>query len=205
MSVLDKRTRDDPRGRATEQALLAAAKSLLDEGAPFADLNVSRIAERAGRTRTAFYAHFEDRRELLLALLQDAGGAAISALDPFLAGEGPISRAEVTASTQALLETFREHATLVRAVVEASGYDEQIAGQWSSIVRRIIDSASDRLRTTGLEPDRATATATALVWMTERTCYQQAVRDDTNLDDERLLGALSDVWWSAISAATHPS
>lgn len=111
----------------------------------------------------------------------------------------------MTASTRALLEGFQEHATLVRAVVEAAGYDEQIAAQWSSIVRRIIDGAALRLRTAGLAPDRAAATATALVWMTERTCYQQAVRNDTGHDDQHIVAAISDVWWNTISAATRPS
>lgn len=205
MSVLDKRTRDDPRRQATERAFIEATRALLDEGASFADLNVSRIAERAGRTRTAFYAHFEDRRELLLSLLRDAGGDAIASLGPFLAGRGRISRAEVVASTQALLGSFREHATLVRAVIEAAGYDDQIAVQWSAIIKRIIDGATGRLQTAGLTPATAAAAATSLVWMTERTCYQQAVRNDTDLDDEQIVAGISDIWWNTIRAASRSS
>jgi AcrR family transcriptional regulator len=203
VSVLDKRSRDDPRRQATEQAFLEATKSLLDDGASFADLNVSRIAERAGRTRTAFYTHFSDRRELLLTLLRAAGGDATAALAPFLAGEGPITRNEVTEATQALLENFQKHASLVRAVIEAASYDEQIGTQWSTIVRRIIDDAALRLQTAGLSSEVAAPIATALVWMTERTCYQQAIRNDTDLDDEQLILAISDVWWNTIRAAAE--
>ncbi len=203
MSVLDKRSRDDPRRQATEQAFLDATKSLLDDGAPFADLNVSRIAERAGRTRTAFYTHFSDRRELLLALLRDAGGDAIAALGPFLAGEGQIAHSEITTATRALLENFHKHATLVRAVIEAASYDEQIGTQWSTIVRRIIDDAGLRLQTAGLSRDAAAPIATALVWMTERTCYQQAVRNDTDLDDEQMILGISNVWWNTIRGAAE--
>lgn len=203
VSVLDKRSRDDPRRQATEQAFLDATKSLLDDGASFADLNVSRIAERAGRTRTAFYTHFSDRRELLLALLRDAGGDAIAALGPFLAGEGQISRTEVTTAVRALLESFQQHATLVRAVIEAASYDEHIGSHWSTIVRRIIDDAALRLQTGGLSRDVAAPLATALVWMTERTCYQQAIRNDTDLDDEQMILGVSSVWWNTIRGAAE--
>lgn len=198
VSVLEKRTREDPRRQATEQAFLVATKALLDEGASFAELNVSRIAQRASRTRTAFYVHFEDRRALLLALLADAGSDAVSALSPFLDAQGAITYAELTAATAALLRTFQEHSTLVRAVIETAGYDATISEQWSAIVRQVIDGAAARLRAAGMPSDAATASATALVWMTERTCYQQAVRNDTGLTDDQVVTSISDIWWSTI-------
>ena len=139
-----------------------------------------------------------------MALLRDAGGVAIASLGPFLAGEGAITRREVDDSTRALLGSFREHATLVRAVVEAAGYDDQIAARWSAIIRRMIDGAGTRLKTAGLSATAAASAATALVWMTERTCYQQAVRGDTDLDDEQALDGISSVWWAAIRAASPP-
>ncbi|GAA4537190.1 TetR/AcrR family transcriptional regulator [Pseudonocardia xishanensis] len=198
MAVLDKRTRDDPRRRATELAFLRATEALLDEGASFADLNVSRIAERAGRTRTAFYTHFEDRRELLLALVEEAGGEGLAAITPFLAADGRDEHDELTASIQGLLATFREHASLVRAVIEAAGYDDAVAAYWDGIVGRFVDAAREWLRAAGLDQDEAAATATALVWMTERTCYQQVVRGTTGLDDQAAVVAISEVWWSVL-------
>lgn len=204
VSVLDKRTRNDPRRQATERALLEATQALLDEGASFADLSVTRIATSAGRTRTAFYAHFDDRRELLLALVQDAGADAIGALEPFLENRGPLTYEEVVASSRALLAAFRRNASLVRAIVEAAGYDEQVAARWSAIIDHIIAGSSQRLQAEGHDPDEAAAMATALVWMTERTCYQQVVRTDTNLDDEQTVAALSEVWWRAVQSRRPP-
>lgn len=201
MPILERRSRDDPRRQATERAFLAATLELLEDGASFADLNVSRIAERAGRTRTAFYAHFEDRRELLLALLEQAGGEALGALQPFIAQEGPVEHDDVVTSTRALLESFKGNAALVRAVVEAAGYDEVIATYWNGIVERVIEGSQQRLRAEGLGADEARATATALVWMTERLCYQQAVRGAVGLDDDAAVAALSQVWWSTILTA----
>lgn len=199
MAILDKRTRDDPRRAATERAFLDATRALLEDGASYADLSVARIAERAGRPRTAFYAHFDDRRALLLALLRDAGGQAITALSPFLAGDGPIAFAELQAANRGLLTEFAADASLIRAVTEAAGYDEQIARLWDEIVGRIIDATRHRLEAHGRKAQDARALATALVWMTERTCFQQVVQKSTALTDDETLAALDQVWWNAIA------
>jgi AcrR family transcriptional regulator len=199
--VLDKRRRDDPRREATERAFLDATLSLLNEGASFADLNVSRISERAGRTRTAFYAHYDDRRELLFALLEQAGVDALDALEPFLAADGPVEYADLEASTTALLASFATNATLVRTVIEAAGYDEAVANYWAAIIEPIIKGSARRLQSEGLAAGEARATATALVWMTERLCFQQAVRDATGFDDTAAVAGISRVWWSALRDA----
>jgi TetR/AcrR family transcriptional regulator, ethionamide resistance regulator len=201
MSVLDKRRRDDPRRKATERAFHEATLALLREGGSFADLNVSRIAERAGRTRTAFYAHFEDRRALLMALLEHVGDDVIDALEPFLAITGPIEHDDLTRASAAAMKTFQENATLLRAAIEAAGYDEEVATYWSRIVERAIEGAQIRLQAEGLDADEARATATALAWMSERLCYQQAVRGTTGLTDAAAVNAMSHVWWCAIRAA----
>lgn len=200
MTVLDKRSRDDPRRKATVLAFLRATEELLDEGASFADLNISLIAERAGRTRTAFYAHFEDRRELLLALFDEVGSEGLTAIGPFKNADSPTSYQQLKISIAGLLRTYREHATLLRAVVEAAGYDDGIAAVWNNTVGRFIEGAQERLRAEGVGRKQAMATATALVWMTERTCYQQAVRGGTNLDEEATIEAISQIWWAATNA-----
>jgi AcrR family transcriptional regulator len=201
VAVLDKRTRDDPRGRATELAFLHATEELLIDGASFADLNVSRIAEQAGRTRTAFYTHFEDRRDLLLALIEEVGGEAFTAIGPFLAADGPVERDDIETSTTRLLATCRQHSTLFRAIIEAAGYDEGIAAYWDGILERFVTGARERLRAEGFGEAEAASTATALIWMTERTCYQQTVRGSTDLDDELVAAGISEVWWSVLRAA----
>ena len=72
-----------------------------------------------------------------------------------------------------------------------------MAAYWDGVIGRFIEGTRQRLRLVGLRAEHATA----LVWMSERTCYQQAVRGETGLDDDTTIGALTDVWWSAILAA----
>lgn len=200
MAVLDKRSRNDPRRDQTERAFLTATLELLDEGASFADLSVSRIAERAGRTRSAFYAHFEDRRVLLRRLIDEIGGDVLGVLDPFLHGDGPVDRAVLDASTRATLARYRERTTLIRAVTEAAGYDQEIAAYWAGVADTAIEAARRKLELEGLAPADAEATATALVWMCERTCHQQVVRD-TGIDDDVVCTAMVNIWWNSILAA----
>jgi AcrR family transcriptional regulator len=196
MGLLSKQQRSDPRGRETEEVFLNATRELLEEGASFAELNVSRIAEKAGRTRTSFYAYFDDRRELLARLTEKLADRLFVSAQGFFAGatEPP----EIRRTLAEILAAFNAHATLVRAVVEASGYDDTVAAYWRGIVDRFVDGAQRRIQDArGLPPDEARAIAFGLVWMIERSFYQQSVRG-SDLSDDLVLDALTDLWWRAL-------
>src|SRR3712207_7614489 len=60
--------RQSEKRAAIEASVLEATEALLAEGASFAELNIERIATRAGISRTAFYFYFRDKRELLVRL-----------------------------------------------------------------------------------------------------------------------------------------
>jgi hypothetical protein len=83
----------------------------------------------------------------------------------------------------------------------SSCYDDAVAAYWASIVEDVIAGAEQRLQAEGLAADDAHATATALVWMTERLCYQHAVRGATDLDDGAVVTAISRVWWDSLRTA----
>ena len=61
------RAATNARGRRTRLALLAAARSVLEERG-FPELTMAAVAERAGVTRRAVYLHFGSRSELVGAL-----------------------------------------------------------------------------------------------------------------------------------------
>ena len=58
----------DPRQRKTRALLVKALAELMEER-PFSELSVVDICSRAMVHRTTFYAHFNDKRELLSYLL----------------------------------------------------------------------------------------------------------------------------------------
>src|SRR5919197_6048759 len=73
---------------AVQAAVLGATEALLAEGASYADLNIERIATRAGISRTAFYFYFRDKRELLMRLTEDVNELLFAQADIWFSGTG---------------------------------------------------------------------------------------------------------------------
>ena len=57
----------------TRQALMAAARSLMDGGRGFGSLSLREVTRLAGIVPTGFYRHFHDMDELGLALVAEVG------------------------------------------------------------------------------------------------------------------------------------
>jgi TetR/AcrR family transcriptional regulator, ethionamide resistance regulator len=197
MPVLSRHPSSSGQRREAERAFEEATEALLREGGSYAELSVGQIAERAGKTRTAFYAYFRDKRELLMAVTGEVAQALYDEADRWWSGEGGVADLEV--ALRNILSTYREHSELLRAVVEASSYDDEVGDFWRALVGRFITATEDRLARDGVEPDRAHGIAFALVWMTERSCYQHIVRGG-RLDDDELVASLVHVWRGAIGS-----
>jgi TetR/AcrR family transcriptional regulator, ethionamide resistance regulator len=167
-------------------AVLEATEQLLAEGASWADLGVERIARAAGISRTAFYFYFKDKRELLLRLTEDVVGQLYAASEAWFAGE-----IDTETSLRGLGRLYDEHGPLLRIVVEVTTYDEDVARVWRKLLARFVDASRPRFEQDGMTAEQAEAVAFALVWMTERTFYQQMVQRRP-LED--VVGALAIVW-----------
>ena len=57
----------------TRQALMEAARSLMDSGRGFGSLSLREVTRLAGIVPTGFYRHFQDMDELGLALVAEVG------------------------------------------------------------------------------------------------------------------------------------
>jgi TetR/AcrR family transcriptional regulator, ethionamide resistance regulator len=171
--------RQSEKRAAIEAAVLRATEDLLTEGASFAELNIEKIATRAGISRTAFYFYFRDKRELLVRLTGEVNEQLMAAADRWWSEGGDIREA-----LEGIAVLYQEHAALFRATVEVSTYDEEVAQFWRGLVGRFVDATRERIATEqeagrGL-PGDAGAMAFALVWMTERSMYQQYVQSQPN-------------------------
>lgn len=179
------------RRREAEASIMAATESLLAEGNAYAELSVERIAAAAGRSRTAFYLYFRDKRELLVRLTEKVAEELYGIAERWWAGAD--ARAELRPTTEAILATYTRHADLLRAVIETSTYDESMGEFWRGLVGRFVDATEERLRRDGVEARTAAGMAFALVWMTERACYQH-VTHGRRVPDEALVDALVEIW-----------
>lgn len=191
MPVLSKGSESAERRREAEAVFLLAAEALLADGNPYAELSVEQISAAAGRSRTAFYLYFRDKRELLMRLTEAVAATLYDEADRWWSGDD--GRRDLRTALADVLGTYREHADLLRAVVEASAYDEEVAEFWRALVGRFADATERRLVAEGQPSGPAAAKALALTWMVERVCYQQIVRG-ASVDDPQLVDALVEIW-----------
>lgn len=195
MAVLSKGTGADERRREAKASLLEATERLLAHGGSYADLSVERIAVEAGRSRTAFYLYFRDKRDLLMRLTEAVAAQLYEVADRWWSGDD--GREDLRRALAEVLATYHEHRDALRAVVEASTYDEEVGELWRGLLARFIEATEERLAAIDGANAALPGKAFALVWMTERSCYQHVVREPTLSDDE-LIEALHEIWARAI-------
>lgn len=179
--------RQSDKRAAVEAAVLEATEALLTEGAAYAELNIEKIATRAGISRTAFYFYFRDKRELLMRLTGDVNQQLMGAAETWWSGEGDLGDA-----LHRIAGLYAEHGALLRAVVEVSTYDEEVATYWRGLVGRFVEPTRERI---AQQSPKAPAgpMAFALVWMVERAFYEQRVQDEPFATDE-LVDALAAIF-----------
>lgn len=200
MGVLSKRP---PTGRTAADnraAILEATVRLLRGGASYAELTVASIATEAAISRPTFYAYFRDKRDLILAL-----GARFEARTHHAADEWLEFRNDNLSSTLGgVLEAFRADHPTLRAIVEASTYDAEVAAFWRAFHARFIDAVVVRAReiAPGRDPEAARADAFALVWMTQRGLAEHL--DAPEVDDDVLLAAMVRLWRSVLPELPLP-
>jgi AcrR family transcriptional regulator len=180
--------RQSEKRAAIEASVLRATEELLEEGASFAELGIERIATRAGISRTAFYFYFRDKRELLVRLTEEVNAQLMAAAETWWSGESDLRTA-----LHAIAALYRGHGALLRAVVEVSTYDEEVATFWRGMVGRFAEATRGRIEAEGAGVPDPTATAFALVWMVERTFYQQLVQREP-VDTTALVDAMATIF-----------
>jgi TetR/AcrR family transcriptional regulator, ethionamide resistance regulator len=141
MAVLSRRV-EAPNERQGHDDFVQGTVALLAEGSSYADLSVGRIAERAGRTRTAFYFYFRDKRDLLVKATEHIVAGLYDEADLWWSGSG--GRKDLRVALRNIMRIYRDQASLLRAVVEASTYDEEIGDFWRGVVGRFIEATAAR-------------------------------------------------------------
>jgi AcrR family transcriptional regulator len=193
MAVLSRRQDTSEQRRQAEAEFTRATVDLLARGDSYADLSVERIAAAAGRTRTAFYFYFRDKRDLLMRATEEVAAQLYAEADRWWSGRRGAEDLEEAIGK--VLTIYRAHGPLLRAVVEASTYDVEVGRFWDEVIGPFIVATERRLQADGgLDRDAAHAKAFVLVWATERVCYQQVTRTGGRLDDEQAVSALVEVW-----------
>jgi TetR/AcrR family transcriptional regulator, ethionamide resistance regulator len=190
------RSQDEPataKRAAVQEAVLTATEELINEGATYADLNIEKIATRAGISRTAFYFYFADKRELLMRMSADVNELMFQQASAWWQGSGEDPDGELREALGAISKIYREHDALLRVIVEVSTYEQATGDYWRGLMKRFTDAVEDRIaieQAAGRAlPGPAAKLAFVLVWATERSLYQAYINDGN--DPEGAVEALA--------------
>ncbi|MGH7785693.1 MAG: TetR/AcrR family transcriptional regulator [Candidatus Binatia bacterium] len=89
-----------PLAGTTRERLVAAARSLLEEGG-YAAASVQAIADRVGVSAGAMYRHYPSKAELFVEVFRDAAKRDLTAVDEAAASGGCIARLEAAVAAHA--------------------------------------------------------------------------------------------------------
>jgi AcrR family transcriptional regulator len=207
-STRKKTTGGTPRERRQKarQRVISSALKLAERGS-FRDLTVDGIARSANVSRPAFYTHFSDKEELLLAAVGDVSEQLYEMADRWWHGVGPPAQ-RVRQAIEGVVSVYAGEARLLRIAAEVATYDEEVRALWLDIAERFIQATADHIRSeqdVGLIPRTLDprATAEALYWMAERCCYIYLGTGERT--PKQVVQALMPVWVAALYPGVIPA
>jgi TetR/AcrR family transcriptional regulator, ethionamide resistance regulator len=199
---MSRRPKHDP--AVSEREIVDAAAAFLRER-PFREMTVEAVMSRTGLKRPAFYAHFRDRHDLVLRVVDELSQQLAAMVDRWLESDDLIGDAR--SAFEGLAEVYREHGALLRAISDAASSDEKIEAAYGRMVQGFIEATTKRFaddQAAGLiDADIDIAeTARALVWMDERY-LTQAFSQDPEPDVQQVVDVLYHIWYSALYERTR--
>jgi AcrR family transcriptional regulator len=204
MSSPTQRARQREQREDTRREILAAADRFLRER-PYRELSVDAIMTQTGLTRTAFYRHFDDVRDLVMRLLAELGQELFAIAEEWSQTAGGEPPTEAHRSLGAVVEFFVRHGSLVRAIADAAATDELIEESYRASLEGFIaitQQTLDRLVEQGevAVPDTH-ALAVALNLMNQAYLLHEFGHEPFG-DREVALATLETVWLRAVGRRT---
>jgi AcrR family transcriptional regulator len=207
VSITADNSNPSPRERRkakTRAALLDAAFTLCAERG-LEGPSIDEIAARAGFTKGAFYASFESKQDLFMAMIDDRFAPVIAALDETLAGEDPAT--EALDAANAFLRAVNDAPggpglffQFVAFAVRDEGFRGRFAERYASLHQRVTDIYAHWTRDFPMRP------AVPLDQIAMMSCaisngFLLEQRIDPSLDDG-LHGAMHAIFFRGIQAVT---
>jgi AcrR family transcriptional regulator len=177
-----------------EQLLATALEVFARQG--FHATSMNDVAEAAGVTKPVLYQHFDSKRELYLALLDEVGGRLLRAIAVATAGTTD-GRAR---TEQGFAGYFRwvaeDHDSFLLLFGSGARRDEEFAEAVRRVEGQIADAIAP-LITAGIDPDHRRTIAYALVGLAEGAS-RELVRRGVDFDPDLLARQVSDLAWAGL-------
>jgi AcrR family transcriptional regulator len=198
-------------GRELEEAILDATRALLAERR-FDDISVADILKAAGVSRASFYFYFESRHAVLAVLVRRAVERGHQAAQPWLThAENAPPIAQVRQGIEDGARLWREHAPVLRAIVETWRSDPGLTALWLELMDGFTRATEERItrdRAAGLAPAAPAdvhTLASLLTWVGERAYYLAAVGKEPFDDEQRLVDGLTELWRGTVYGPAAPA
>ena len=192
----------DGRRRLLSQHFIAAVEPLLERGERYSNLTVERLLTEVKVARSTFYAHFDDKGDLLAAMAENIQN------DLFASGQSwwtfP-STGDKQALREALAPSFQVHRAnqgIMAALAEAAAYDDGVRDRYLALIAMIIDNLEQHIRQA--QHDRSACpdldprhTTQWLVWMLESGLHL-VVGPATDAQIGGIHDAATDIIWRTL-------
>lgn len=190
---MSRRPKHDPQESARE--ILDAAEEFLRDH-PFRDLTVDAVMSRTGLKRPAFYAHFRDRHDLTLRVVQDVAQEVAAMNERWLASDH--FSEESREAIRGIAEVFVRHGHVFRALADAAASDAAVEAAYSQAIDGFVDTTYKRIvaeQAAGrIRADLdAQETARALVSLDERYLTRSLTAQPAS-DPKRVADVLFQIW-----------
>lgn len=197
-----------PKGRDARRRLLLAGRELFGENG-YAKVRVLDITAAAGLSSGAFYRYFTDRRDLLLALLEELTEEAFGFARAPWDVEHP--RDSVLVGTQRYFEFYERNSALMGVIVELAQTDPDVREIWrrsrTAFYQRIAKALVRGVKGGTIREDVDLEVAAELLGsMTEFYAFQRYVLKGDALAPvsvEEAARTLTEIWSSGMNT-TRP-
>jgi AcrR family transcriptional regulator len=191
-----------PTGDDRERAILATAERLLDERL-LGDISIDDLARGAGISRPTFYFYFPSKEAVVLTLLDRVAAEARDIRGRALEEAGDDVPELWRRGLVSILETFRQHRSLMLAVSQMIAESEEAGKLWGQIMEGFVEDIelgieSERRRGAALDGIPARSLAIVLNWMTERTFHASLFGQEPCLPADDALEVVLRIWSRAI-------
>jgi AcrR family transcriptional regulator len=178
---------------------LEGIEELLQDSS-YADLSVEQIIRAGKISRTTFYAYFTDKADLLRAMTEHVTSDLTAVA--FWRLPDDANEADLRAALAALVAVYREHRTLLRAVVENTAHDAALRAVYQSVVDKGIAEVTTHIeqgqQAATIASELAPAgTARLLVHMLERSLYEVIGLENAGSDEE-FLDPVTVIFWRTL-------
>lgn len=192
---------EDADARDVRELILDATQRLLD-ARRFESLSVADILGAAGVSRGSFYFYFANKHAVLAELVRRAVADAREAAGTWAGDASGTPEAALRRGTAEGTRLWREHAPVLRAIVENWQADSALAQLWAETMDGFTTVATERIladRAAGpASGDSVRVLAAILCWMNERAWYLAAIGHPAFTDEARLTDALTEIWQATI-------